>query len=192
MEVLVIGETGGNGDPAGDLQLPGQVGGQAKGFGIEEVAPTADRLAQGHRGHQHVQQVPEGQLAPAAIEDHRQGSADQGAMDGDATTPNGKRLQPIELVLAPLEQHVISAGSHHRRQHQDRQQVSDEGRIDAPALAQLAGEHQPQQHGQGNEQAIPTQGKGPQLKQQGPGGCKDGQGQGSGHQTPSKACTFSI
>ena len=72
-----------------DGQFPGQVGRKAKRLGIKEVPPAADRLTQGDGGQEDIQQIPEGDLAPTAVEDHRQGPSDERPVDGDASSPNG-------------------------------------------------------------------------------------------------------
>ena len=108
-------------------------------------------------------------------------------MDGNAPVPDGQGFGPMAGVLAPLQQHVVGAGPQHSPEHQHRQQVGNQVGVDAPAFAQLGGQAQAAQHGDGNEQAIPAQGKGAQLENQGPRG---GKGQGK-DQKPSAACTFS-
>ena len=87
----------------GDEQFPGEVGGQAEGLGIEKVAPAPDGLAQGYRGYQHIQQRPEGQFAPTAVQHRGDAAAQQRSMNGDAPMPNGEGFSPVAGVLAPLQ-----------------------------------------------------------------------------------------
>ena len=76
----------------GDLQFPRKIRRQAEGLGIKEISPAANRLAKGHGGHQHIEQLPEGLPAPAAEQHRGQGAAQQGTVDGDASTPNRDRF----------------------------------------------------------------------------------------------------
>jgi hypothetical protein len=104
-------------------------------------------------------------------------------MDGNPTAPDGQGIQPVELVLPPLEGHVVETSTDDRGQNQDRQEIGDQSGIDAALFAKARRQQQPEQHGNGNQQAVPAQRKGPQLKQQGPRRCE----QSEGHQTPSAA-----
>ena len=75
-----------------DLQFPRKIRRQAEGLGIKEISPAANRLAEGHGGHQHIKQLPEGLPAPAAEQHRGQGAAQQGTVDGDASAPNRDRF----------------------------------------------------------------------------------------------------
>jgi len=65
-------------------------------------------------------------------------------MNRDAPAPDGQGIEPVELVLAPFEQHVVEACANHSGQHQHRQQIGDQGRFNAALFAQPGGEHQAQ------------------------------------------------
>ena len=132
-------------------------------------------------------------------------------MDGDATTPDGQGIQPVALVLAPFQGHVVGAGPDHGAGHEQRQQIGDQVRIDAATPAQPHGQQQTQQHGRGDEQPIPAQREWPQLENQGArrdehaqqgrvwgnqqghgrGEWRNGQRGGTNQMVPSAACTFS-
>ena len=105
----------------GNGELPGQIGGETKGLGIEEVAPASNGLSQGHGRHQDIKQGPKGQFPPAAIEQGGEAATQECPMDGDPAMPDREGFWPIARVLAPFQGHVIGPGPNHGPEYQDRQ-----------------------------------------------------------------------
>ena len=95
-------------------------------------------------------------------------------MDGDASAPDRDRIKPVAGILAPLEGDVVDAGTDHGSQHHQGQEIGNEGWLNASSPAEPGGQAEAQQHGHGDEQAVPAQGKGAQLENQGPRGGEGG------------------
>ena len=122
-------------DPAGgvDSDAPGQVGGRAVEFLVDEVGPAADRLPHRQRHCGDVQPGAGHQAIAAQVEQHAQQSAAHRAKDAQTAAPDGDgALLHVEEVLQHPDRGDAFIHQRRRREKDKPQTRAKDGRDDAP------------------------------------------------------------
>src|SRR5207302_2383072 len=95
-----------------DRDAPGEGGRLAEGFLVEEVAPAPDGLSDRQAGDDDVTPLEEGEAAAIAVDEDRDGPADDRALDAEATGPDREDILqgPVVTGVAELGYDEAEAG----------------------------------------------------------------------------------
>ena len=127
----------------------------AVGFPIEEVAPTADHLANHKTQRDQVQHRKDGDLLnKLTMDEYTDGSADDRAIDGDAALPDVEHRQGPVGVHLPLEDAVVGPGAGDGEGGHPQHTVQHVIFFDAELLAAAGGIDHCQNQAEGNDHAV--------------------------------------
>ena len=109
----------------GNIELPRQIGGIAKGFRIEKISPTTDRLAQGKGRNHHITELPNRNFMGSSKDNGRHYPPQNGPMNGNTPFPNGKDIPGMLAIGGPLKENIIKASRGNSCHHQPNGQIAN-------------------------------------------------------------------
>src|SRR5262249_23677307 len=147
-----------------DEEAPGQVRRGAERLLVEEVAPAPDGLTEGEARRRDIEVGDGGQPARERVAAPHEETADDAAVNGEATLPHREDFSREAEVVVDVEGDAIPS-----RPDEPAEQAKLRGLEHAtgiePAATRLAiGEPEPDSHRARHEDAVPAEAQGTQLK----------------------------
>ena len=167
---MVIVHGGGGDDAAvlGDQLVQAHpqeaVGLGAEGLPVEEVAPAAQALADQKAQGGDVQHRANLHLLDPGKDQNADGSADDAAVNGQATVPDIQNFDGVVLIAVPLEDAVVQPGAQNGKGHDAQHAVGQIVHGQAELAAAAAGVKDRQQQAHGDDEAVQMDAQGADVQ----------------------------
>ena len=137
---------------------------RAEGLPVEEVAPAAQNLSDEEPQQGNIQHRGDPELFHLAQHRHADDRADDAAIDGDASLPDGEHGQRVIGIVLPGEGHIVNSRAENGKGGNPQHAVQDVVLFEAEFPASAAGVQYGKNQPQADAQAVQVDGQRAQLE----------------------------